>query len=44
MNYNTQLCNTALGKNYWRESRSVRVFDSKTVTVIFLERWQRSGN
>ncbi len=44
MNYNTQLCNTAWGKNYWRESRSVRVFVSKTVTVIFFgalaKEWQ----
>ena len=25
-------------KNYWHELRSVRVFDSKTMTVILLER------
>ncbi|MBC5838833.1 hypothetical protein [Flavobacterium muglaense] len=44
MNYNTQLCNTAWEKNYWHELRSVRVFDSKTVTVIFFgalaKEWQ----
>ena len=31
LNYVTQLWE----KNYWRESRSVRVFVPKTVTVIF---------
>ena len=40
MNYNTQLCNTAWGKNFWRKLRSVRVFGTKTVTAIFLERWK----
>lgn len=37
MNYNAQLCKTALEKNGWHESRSVRVFDSKTMTDIFFE-------
>ncbi len=27
-------------KNYWHELRSVRVFVSKTMTVIFFERWE----
>jgi hypothetical protein len=26
-------------KNCWRKSRSVRVFDTKTVTAIFLGAW-----
>jgi hypothetical protein len=30
-------------KNYWHESLCERVFVPKTMTVIFLERWQRSG-
>ena len=38
MHYNATLCKEALGKNYWHELRSVRVFVSKTMTVIFLER------
>lgn len=40
MNYTTQLRE----KKYRLESRSVSVFVSKTVTVIFFERWQRGGN
>ena len=39
LNYVTQLG----GKNFWRESRSVRVFVPKTVTEIFFgalaKRW-----
>ena len=29
------------GKNYWRKSRSVRVFGTKTVTAIFLGAWDK---
>jgi hypothetical protein len=36
---------TKLGeKNYWRKLRSVRVFVSKTVTVIFFGGLGRRGN
>jgi len=31
-------------KNYWHELRSVRVFVSKTMTVIFFGALGRSGN
>ena len=31
-------------KKYWHELRSVRVFVSKTVTVIFFRALARSGN
>ena len=40
LNYVKQLW----GKNFWRESRSVRVFVPKTVTEIFLGALARSGN
>ena len=39
LNYVTQLG----GKNYWRKLRSVRVFVSKTVTVIFFGALARKG-
>ncbi|SHH01812.1 hypothetical protein SAMN05443549_1112 [Flavobacterium fluvii] len=35
MNYNTQLCNTAWGKNYWRKLRSVRVFSKNCASNFF---------
>jgi hypothetical protein len=44
MNYNKKLCKKAFGENFWRESRSVRVFVSKTVTEIFLGALVRNGN
>lgn len=40
LNYVKQLW----GKNFWRESRSVRVFVPKTVTEIFLGGVARSAN
>ena len=40
LNYVKQLW----GKNFWRESRSVRVFVPKTVTEIFLGALARSAN
>jgi len=36
MNYKTALCNTALGKKLLAQVACIRVFVSKTVTVIFL--------
>gem|GEM_PF-3897193 len=35
MNYNTQLCNTAWEKNYWRKLRSVRVFSKNCASNFF---------
>ena len=35
MHYNATLCKEALGKNYWRKLRSVRVFSKNCASNFF---------